>query len=162
MYKGSAKVVVVVDDDDSAFPLSESEPKEMKEIANQPRLKKLNLIKSKLTCNMYSQIWQKHKHAWLLMSICDGSKWYCVSWGVACEQQTFLLAHRCWGAFREEERLRLNNRNSILMTQNLCGIPSEALIGQQSSFIVLAIVYEWQTTAAQQPSSKHAKTLEQI
>ena len=41
MYKGSAKVVVVVDDDDSAFPLSESEPKEMKEIENQPRLKKL-------------------------------------------------------------------------------------------------------------------------
>ena len=69
MYKGSAKVVVVVDDDDSAFPLSESEPKEMKEIENQEIEKKLNLIKSKLTCNIYSQIWQKHKHAWLLMSI---------------------------------------------------------------------------------------------
>ena len=43
---------------------------------------------------------------------------------------------------RKEERLRLSDRNSILMTQNLCGILSEALIGQRSSFIVLAIVYE--------------------
>ena len=65
---------------------------------------------------------------------------------VACERQTFLFAHRCWGTFREEERLRLSNRNSILMTQNLCGIRSEALyIGRRSSFVVLAIVYEWQT-----------------
>ena len=31
------------------------------------------------------------------------------------------------------------------MTQNLSGILSEALIGRRSSFIVLAIVYEWQT-----------------
>ena len=43
---------------------------------------------------------------------------------------------------RKEERLRLSDRNSILMTQNLSGIRSEALIGQRSSFIVLAIVYE--------------------
>ena len=64
---------------------------------------------------------------------------------VACERQTFLLAHRCWETFREEERLRLSDRNSILMTQNLSGIRSEALIGRRSRFIVLAIVYKWQT-----------------
>ena len=57
----------------------------------------------------------------------------------------FLLAHRRWGTFREEERLRLSDRKSILMMQNLSGIQSEALIGRRSSFIVLAIVYEWQT-----------------
>ena len=64
---------------------------------------------------------------------------------LACEWQKFLLAHRHWGTFREEERLRLSDRNSILMTLNLSGIWSEELIGWQSSFIVLAIVYEWQT-----------------
>ena len=57
----------------------------------------------------------------------------------------FLLAYRRWGMFCEEERLRLSDRNSILMTQNLSGIWSEALIGRQSSYIVLAIVYKWQT-----------------
>ena len=57
----------------------------------------------------------------------------------------FLIAHRRWGTFREEEHLRLNDRNSILMMQNLSTIRSEVLIGQRSSFIVLAIVYEWQT-----------------
>ena len=31
-------------------------------------------------------------------------------------KQTFLLAHRRWGTFSEEERLRLSDRNSILMT----------------------------------------------
>ena len=35
---------------------------------------------------------------------------------LACEGQTFLLAHRRWGTFREEERLRLSNRNSMGMT----------------------------------------------
>ena len=35
---------------------------------------------------------------------------------LACEWQTFLLAHRRWGTFREQERLRLSDRNSILMT----------------------------------------------
>ena len=49
------------------------------------------------------------------------------------------------GTFREEERLRLSNRNSILMMQNLSGIQSEAIIGRRSSFIVLGIVYKWQT-----------------
>ena len=53
--------------------------------------------------------------------------------------------YRHWGTFREEERLLLNDRNSMLVTQNLCGILSEELIGRRSSFIVLAIVYEWQT-----------------
>ena len=57
----------------------------------------------------------------------------------------FLIAHRRWGTFREEEHLRLNDRNSILMIQNLSRITSEVLIGQRSSFIVLAIVYKWQT-----------------
>ena len=37
---------------------------------------------------------------------------------VAGEWQMFLLAHRRWGTFREEERLRLSDSNSILMTQN--------------------------------------------
>ena len=60
---------------------------------------------------------------------------------IACEQQTFLLALPR-GTFREEERLRLSNRNSILTTQNLSGIRSEALIGRPSRFIVLAIVYK--------------------
>ena len=31
-------------------------------------------------------------------------------------KQTFHLVHRRWGTFREEERLRLSDRNSILMT----------------------------------------------
>ena len=43
---------------------------------------------------------------------------------------------------RKEERLRLSDRNSILMKQNLSRIRLEALIGRRSSFIVLAIVYE--------------------
>ena len=64
---------------------------------------------------------------------------------VACERQTFLLAHRCWATFREEERLWLSERNSILMTQNLSRIWSEELIGQRSSVTVSTIVYEWQT-----------------
>ena len=34
---------------------------------------------------------------------------------LACERQTLLLTHRRWGTFREEERLRLSDRNSILM-----------------------------------------------
>ena len=73
-------------------------------------------------------------------------KWF-TSMGskVACKRQMFLLAHHPWGTFREEERLRLSDRNSILITQNLSGIQSEALIGRQSRFIVIAIVYKWQT-----------------
>ena len=63
---------------------------------------------------------------------------------VACERQTFLLAHLRPGTIREEERLRFSDRNFIPMTQNLSGIRSEALIGRRSSFIVLAFVYEWQ------------------
>ena len=143
MYKGSAKVVVVVVVD-CAFSLSPS-PRRCRKSKMNLGWKNLIWSNQNWPVTLYCQIWQKHKHAWLLMSICDGSKWYCVSWGVACERQTFLLAHRHWGAFREEERLRLNNRNSIPMTQNLSRIRSEALIGWRSSFIVLAIVYEWQT-----------------
>ena len=55
---------------------------------------------------------------------------------IACERQTFLLAHRRRRTFLEEERLRLSDRNSILMTQNLPGIRSEALIGGR--IVVLA------------------------
>ena len=46
------------------------------------------------------------------------------------------------GTFCAEEHLRLSDRNSVLMTQNLSGIRSEALVGRRSSYIVLAIVYE--------------------
>ena len=35
---------------------------------------------------------------------------------LACEWQKFLLAYRRCGTFREEERLRLSDRNSILTT----------------------------------------------
>ena len=59
---------------------------------------------------------------------------------------------------REEERLRLSDRNSILMTQNLSGIRSEALIGRRSSYIVLAIVYEWQTKD-KRPQRSNVKAL---
>ena len=64
---------------------------------------------------------------------------------LAYEWQKFLLVHRRWGKFRKEERLRLSDRNSILMRQNLSGIWSEGLIVRRSSFTVLAIVYKWQT-----------------
>ena len=48
------------------------------------------------------------------------------------------------------------------MTQNLSGIWSEALIGRQSSYIVLTIVYEWQTKDKRpQRSNVKAKKLEQ-
>ena len=60
--------------------------------------------------------------------------------------------------FREEERL--SNRNSILMTENLSGIRSGALIGRRCSYIVLAIVYEWQTKDKRpQRSNVNAKNL---
>ena len=90
--------------------------------------------------------------------------WDCCEtrFSIACERQTFLLAHRRKGTFSQEERLGLIDRNSILMTQNLSGIRSEALIGRRSSFIVLAIVYEWQTKDKRpQRSNVNAKNLEQ-
>ena len=37
-------------------------------------------------------------------------------WIRSLRKQTFRLVHRRWGTFREEERLRLSDRNSILMT----------------------------------------------
>ena len=43
------------------------------------------------------------------------------------------------------------------MTQNLSGIWSEALIGRQSSYIVLTIVYEWQTKD-KRPQRSNVKT----
>ena len=73
----------------------------------------------------------------------------------------FLLAPR-WGTFHEEERLWLYDRNSIPTMQNLSEITSEVLIGQWSSFIVLAIVYEWQTKDKKpQKSNVNAKNLYQ-
>ena len=59
---------------------------------------------------------------------------------------------------REEERLRLSDRNSILMTQKLSGIRSEALICRRSGFTVLAIVYEWQTKD-KRPKRSNVKAL---
>ena len=50
---------------------------------------------------------------------------------LACERQTFLLAHRRWGTFREEERLRLSDRNSILMTQINVYIINPVVMGFQ-------------------------------
>ena len=48
------------------------------------------------------------------------------------------------------------------MTQNLSRIRSEALIGQRSSLIVLAIVYEWQIKDKRtQRSNVNAKNLKQ-
>ena len=48
------------------------------------------------------------------------------------------------------------------MTQNLSGIRSEELIGRRSSFIVLAIVYEWQTKDKRpQRSNVNAMNLQQ-
>ena len=47
--------------------------------------------------------------------------------------------------FRHEERLRLSDRNSVLMMYNLSGIWSGALIGGRSSYIVLPTVSELQT-----------------
>ena len=50
---------------------------------------------------------------------------------IACERQTFLLAHRHWGTFREEEPLRLNDRNSILMTKINVYIINPVVMGFQ-------------------------------
>ena len=50
---------------------------------------------------------------------------------IACERQTFLLAHRHWGTFREEEPLRLSDRNSILMTKINVYIINPVVMGFQ-------------------------------
>ena len=77
-------------------------------------------------------------------------------------KQAFLLAARPWGRFAQRERLRLSDKNSILMTKDLSGIRSEALIGQRSSYIVLPIVYEWQTKDKRlQRSNVNAMNLQQ-
>ena len=84
----------------------------------------------------------EHQYCWVTFEISG------FLWGknlLTSERQTFLLVHRRWEMFREEERLRLSDRNSILTTKNLSKIRSEALIGRWSNFIVLAIVYKWQT-----------------
>ena len=106
-------------------------------------------------CGHLALIWKATPPRWVtclvLLMLCGQ---------IACERQTFLLSHRGWETFREEESLRLSDRNSILMTQNLSGIRSEALIGRRSSYIVLAIVYEWQTKDKRpQRSNVNAKNL---
>ena len=50
---------------------------------------------------------------------------------IACERQTFLLTHRHWGPFREEEPLRLSDRNSILMTKINVYIINPVVMGFQ-------------------------------
>ena len=50
---------------------------------------------------------------------------------IACERQTFLLAHRHWGTFRKEEPLRLSDRNSILMTKINVYIINPVVMGFQ-------------------------------
>ena len=105
------------------------------------RLVMKNFLSQNLgSCGHLALIWKATPPLWVtclvLLMLCGR---------IACERQTVLLAHHRWETFREEERLRLSDRNSILMTQNLSGIRSEALIGRRSSFIVLAIVCEWQT-----------------
>ena len=77
---------------------------------------------------------QSYAEAWLSFPSPDGSR----KNGDEIKEPSlrtadFLLAHRRWETFREEKSLRLSDRNSILMTQNLSGIRSEALIGRRSS-----------------------------
>ena len=50
---------------------------------------------------------------------------------IACERQTFLLAHCHWGTFHEEEPLRLSDRNSILMTKINVYIINPVVMGFQ-------------------------------
>ena len=101
------------------------------------RLVMKNFLSQNLgSCGHLALIWKATPPLWVtclvLLMLCGQ---------IACERQTFLLSHHSWETFREEESLRLSDRNSILMTQNLSGIRSEALIiGWRSSFIVLAIV----------------------
>ena len=47
-------------------------------------------------------------------------------------KQPFLLAPRRWGCFHEEERLRLSDRNSILMTQINVYIINPVVMGFQT------------------------------
>ena len=55
------------------------------------------------------------------------------------------LASSPSGSFYQEGPQRLGDRNSILMMENLFRIWSGDLIGWHSSYIVLAIVLDWQT-----------------
>ena len=50
------------------------------------------------------------------------------------QKHAFLLHSTPLGTFREEERLRLSDKNSILMTKNLSRIRSEVLIGREHHF----------------------------
>ena len=52
---------------------------------------------------------------------------------IACERQTFLLAHHHWGTFREEEPLPLSDRNSILMTKINVYIINPVVMGFQNA-----------------------------
>ena len=61
---------------------------------------------------------------------------------LACERQTFLLAHRCWGTFHEEERLWLSSRNSILMTSINVNIINLVVMGFQMQ-ICSILCFSW-------------------
>ena len=53
---------------------------------------------------------------------------------LACEQQTFLLALRRWGTFREEERLRLSDRCHT-DDVNQCYTINPGVMGFQCKFV---------------------------
>ena len=73
--------------------------------------------------------------------------WYAVSLLIclghlACEWQTFLLAHGRWGTIHEEERLRLSSRNSILMTSINVNIINLVVMGFQMQ-ICSILCFSW-------------------
>ena len=65
-------------------------------------------------CHSEENQWWCHEMSTLFLAIVI-ALWLVAYKRVACEQQTFLLAHCHWGTVCEEERLRLSDRNSILM-----------------------------------------------
>ena len=71
---------------------------------------------------------------------------------VACEYSSLssLLARNVL----QKRRLRLSDRNSILMTYNLSGIWSGALIGRRSSYPILIISYCLRMTNKRQKATK--------
>ena len=72
---------------------------------------------------------------------------------VACEYSSLssLLAAR---DVLQKRRLRLSDRNSILMTYNLSGIWLGALIGRRSSYPILIISYCLRMTNKRQKATK--------
>ena len=99
------------------------------------------------------QYWVSKKvismHAW------DG---YTCRFSLGMADINFLLTHRCWGTFREEECLRLSDRNSILMTWINVYIINPVVMGFQMqicsilhfswSILVKCCVHLWTWTPA--------------